>query len=333
MFYKRLIVLLLLVAAISYCVIYFTVDINTLKKVLDFQPWSIAAAFCSVMIGLILDGVRLIELVRISGEKITPLQAARVVFGNYFLALLTPGFSGGAVAQLMFLRHADIPMGKAAVIVVVRTIVSIAFLFICMPFILLTDDGVLPWVSNEFLLCFCLVAIVIIAALLWSMISGYFDRVIIFIARHISRKKRHKLIKFYRDDKRAIFLLTSSPSRMWRVFVVSGLSLIALYCVVPFLLMGLGTNINWLLVMGRMIFLNLFLYFSPTPGGSGIAEGGFVLLFNNIAPTGTVGLLAVGWRLFAEYVPFLVGFYYSLKTFGREFMGKPIFKKNKKTIE
>ena len=149
MFYKRLIVLLLLVGVISYCVIYFTVDINTLKTLIDFQPWSIAAAFFSVAIGLFLDGLRLTQLIKISGEKITPLQAARVVFGNYFLALLTPGFSGGAVAQLMFLRHADIPIGKATVIVIVRTLVSIAFLFVCMPFILLSDDGVLPWISNE----------------------------------------------------------------------------------------------------------------------------------------------------------------------------------------
>ncbi|WP_196605971.1 lysylphosphatidylglycerol synthase transmembrane domain-containing protein [Pectinatus haikarae] len=328
MFYKRLILLLLLVGLISYGVIYFTVDINTLRNLLDFKPWSIAAAFLSVAVGLFLDGFRLIELIKISGEKITPIQAARVVFGNYFLALLTPGFSGGAVAQLMFLRYADIPMGKAAVIVIVRTIVSIAFLFICMPFILLSDDGVLPWVSNTFLLVFSILAISIIAILVWAMVSGYFDRVAIFIARRISRKKGRRLITFYRDNKKAILLLTSAPFGMLKVFVISGLSLIALYSVVPFLLLGLGTDVNWILVMGRMIFLNLFLYFSPTPGGSGIAEGGFILLFNTIAPGGTVGVVAVGWRLFAEYLPFLAGFYYSLRTFGREFLGKSIFKRN-----
>lgn len=330
MFYKRLIVLLSLVGIISYGVIYFTVDINTLRNLLDFKPWSIAAALFSVAMGIFLDGLRLTELIKISGEKITPLQVSRVVFGNYFLALLTPGFSGGAVAQLMFLRHAAIPMGKAAIIVVVRTIISIAFLFICMPFILLSDDGVLPWVSNEFLLAFSIFAILLIAVLVWAMISGYFDKVAIFIAKRISHRKGRKLITFYRDNKRAILLLTTSPLGMLKVFIISGLSLIALYAVVPFLLLGLGVDVNWVLVMGRMIFLNLFLYFSPTPGGSGIAEGGFILLFNTIAPGGTVGVVAVGWRLLAEYLPFLVGFYYSVKIFGREFLGKSILKKNEK---
>ncbi|WP_196593244.1 lysylphosphatidylglycerol synthase transmembrane domain-containing protein [Pectinatus sottacetonis] len=329
MFYKRLIVLLLLVGIISYCVIYFTVDINTLRNLIDFQPWSVAAAFFSVLIGLFLDGFRLIQLVRLSGEKITPMQAARVVFGNYFLALLTPGFSGGAVAQLMFLRYAEVPMGKAAIIVVVRTLISILFLFVCMPFILLSDDGVLPWVSNKLLMWFSLLAIAGTIALIWAMVSGSFDKVAVFIAKRISHKKGRKLMGFYHDNKKAILLLSSSPAAMFKVFIISGLSLIALYAVVPFLLMGLGAKVNWIMVMGRMVFLNLFLYFSPTPGGSGIAEGGFILLFNTIAPQGTVGVVAVGWRLFAEYIPFLVGFYYTIKVFGRGFLGKKTLNKGK----
>ena len=71
-----------------------------------------------------------------------------------------------------------------------------------------------------------------------------------------------------------------------------------------------------------MIFLNMLLYFTPTPGGSGIAEGGFVLLFSGTVPQGTVGIVAVCWRLIAEYIPFLIGFYYTVKVFGVTFLRK-----------
>ena len=71
-----------------------------------------------------------------------------------------------------------------------------------------------------------------------------------------------------------------------------------------------------------MIFLNMLLYFTPTPGGSGIAEGGFVLLFSETVPQGTVGIVAVCWRLIAEYIPFLIGFYYTVKVFGGTFLRK-----------
>ena len=65
-----------------------------------------------------------------------------------------------------------------------------------------------------------------------------------------------------------------------------------------------------------MVLLNLVLYFSPTPGGSGIAEAGFVVLFSNILPNGLDGIMAVLWRFTAEYLPFLMGAFVSVRAFG-----------------
>ena len=42
-----------------------------------------------------------------------------------------------------------------------------------------------------------------------------------------------------------------------------------------------------------MVLLNLVLYFSPTPGGSGVAEAGFVVLFSELLPGGLVCIMAV----------------------------------------
>ena len=114
--------------------------------------------------------------------------------------------------------------------------------------------------------------------------------------------------------------MSKCPLSMLRVFIESGLSLIFLYMVVPCLMMGLGAEVDWLTVMGRMIFLNILLYFSPTPGGSGIAEGGFIYLFNDSIPAGMVGILAVSWRVIAEYLPFVIGLYYTITVFGRSIL-------------
>jgi xanthine/uracil permease len=59
---------------------------------------------------------------------------------------------------------------------------------------------------------------------------------------------------------------------------------------------------------------------------SGIAEGGFVLLFSETVPAGTVGIVAVCWRLIAEYIPFLIGLYYTLTVFGRDFLNRQLNK-------
>ena len=320
-FTRRFLLLFVLVVGISGAVIYTTVDINTLQNLTRFQPWSLLLALCAVGLGMFFDGSRLMHLVKISNERITLYQAVQVIFGNYFLALLTPGATGGAVAQVMFLRHAGVPTGKAAVLAIVRTLLSIFFLALCMPFIFLHDEGIVPGVSNNILMAITLTAFLGIVFIVVGARRGFLDYVVVWIARRLHDKKRHQLFGLYRDTKSAISLLLGAPRQMLVVFLESGLNLLCIYAVVPCLLLGLGvTDADWYTVMGRMIFLNMLLYFSPTPGGSGIAEGGFVLLFAATVPAGTVGIVAVCWRLIAEYLPFLIGFYYTVTVFGREFL-------------
>ena len=80
--------------------------------------------------------------------------------------------------------------------------------------------------------------------------------------------------------------------------------------------MCIRDSFNLIQVMGRMVLLNLVLYFSPTPGGSGVAEAGFVVLFSTILPNGTEGIMAVLWRFTAEYLPFLLGAVVTIRAFG-----------------
>lgn len=326
-FQKRLVCLILLVLVISGTVIYTTVDINTLQNITRFQPWSIAMAIGFIGFGMFFDGSRLMHLVRISNEKITRYQAIQVIFGNYFLALLTPGATGGAVAQLMFLRRAGVPTGKAAVLVIVRTLLSILFLVLCMPFIFLHDAGILPGISNDTLIVITLLAFAGILFFVLGARKGILDFAVIWATKRCSSPKRKKIFAFYRDTKSAISLLYRAPRSMLLIFLESGLNLLCIYAVVPCLLLGLGViDADWYTVMGRMIFLNMLLYFTPTPGGAGVAEGGFVMLFAESVPAGTVGIIAVCWRLIAEYIPFLIGFYYTIKVFGRDFLNRQLAK-------
>ena len=48
----------------------------------------------------------------------------------------------------------------------------------------------------------------------------------------------------------------------------------------------------------------------------GPAEAGFVVLFSQLVPSGTVGILAVLWRFTAEYLPFILGACITLRAFG-----------------
>lgn len=323
-FYKRLILLFLFVGAISGAVIYFTVDINTLMHLNVFKPWSLLGALLFLAIGLFFDGTRLMHLVRISGENISFMEAVYVVFSNYFLALVTPGAAGGAVAQVMFLRRAGVPTGKATVLVLVRTLLSIFFLIACMPLIFYYDAGVVPWISESALLSVSILMVIIIVGSIVIMKTRYPDYLLIIFTKKVGFRGRRRIFTLYRDVKSAVVMLSSCPLSILRVLVESAISLLALYTMVPMLFMGLGIKFNFWQVMGRMILLNILLYFAPTPGGSGIAEGGFIVLFSKIVPAGTVGILAVAWRILAEYLPFAIGLYFSIRVFGRDYISKQI---------
>ena len=324
-FQRNFLLAAFLVTLISVAVIYWTVDINTFANLTQFRPWSVALALLAMAVGMFFDGSRLMHLVRISGENITLHQAVQVIFGNYFLALLTPGATGGAVAQVMFLRHAGVPTGKAAVLVIVRTLASIFFLAFLLPFVFLRDAGILPGVSNETILAAMFSGMGFIVLLIVLTRRGVLDKVLFNLTRRLNAKRRKMLFAFWRDTNAAIRLLSASPKSMIRVFFESGLNSLCIYAIVPCLFLGLGIyDADWLTVMGRMIFLNLLLYFTPTPGGAGVAEGGFVILFGGSVPSGTVGVIAVCWRLIAEYIPFLVGFYYTVSVFGRNFINRQL---------
>ncbi|VBB06852.1 lysylphosphatidylglycerol synthetase/glycosyltransferase agld [Lucifera butyrica] len=323
-FYKRLTVLFLLIAGISAAVVYYTVDIHTLKSLNVFRPWSLVAALLLLALGMYFDGTRLMHLVRISGERISLYQGVQVIFSNYFLAVLTPGAAGGAVAQVMFLRRAGVPTGKATVVVLVRTILSILFLLVCQPLIFFYDPGLVPWISERTLVAASTLLIAGIVAGIWLFRTRIPNYLLIRLTKKLQPDRRRRIFLVYRDVRGAVFLLASAPGSMLRVFVESAASLVAMYSMVPVLFMGIGAAFNWWIILGRMIFLNVILYFAPTPGGSGVAEGGFVLLFGNFLPPGTVGILAVAWRILAEYLPFSIGLYFTVKTFGRDFITREL---------
>lgn len=323
-FYQRLILLLLLVGIISSVVIYFTVDIHTLRHLNSFQPWSLALAFLFLMIGLFFDGTRLMHLVSISGEKIRLIEAVQVVFGNYFLALLTPGAAGGAVAQVMFLRKAGVPTGKATVLIVVRTLLSIFFLLLFLPVVFYYDPEIMPGLSENVLTTASAALVAIIVGSIWLFRTSLPNYVLVVLTKKFSYHHRRRIFIIYRDVRGAVFMLSSAPLNMCKVFIESAISLLALYSVVPVLFMGMGVEVNVPQIIGRMILLNILLYFAPTPGGSGIAEGGFIFLFSIFLPSGTVGIAAVAWRIIVEYIPFIIGLYFTIKVFGHKFLATHI---------
>jgi hypothetical protein len=314
----RLGALFIFVLLISATVIYYTFDIRTLDYLTIFEPKCILLALSCLAVGLFFDGLRLITLADITDERLSLRQIVNVVLSNYFLALVTPGASGGAIAQVMFMRKAGVPVAKSTVVILVRTIMSIIFLILLVPVVLHSDADIVHWMPESVLtlVSVAFVSLPVIAILL--MRTRYPEKIIFWCTRKLSYTTRRNCYIWYQQFKRAVILMGKHPLMVLRAFVESGLSLLFIYATVPAYMTGLNIDFDLAQVMGRMVLINLVLYFSPTPGGSGIAEAGFVMLFGNLLPGGLEGIVAVLWRFTAEYLPFILGAIVTIRAFGSD---------------
>ena len=314
--YKRIALVVIFVLAISAAVIYFTFDIRALDYLTMFSSWSVLCALGALAIGLFFDGTRLLTLARITGEDLPLPDVVKVVLSNYFLAVLTPGATGGAIAQVMFMRRAGVSVARSTVIILVRTIMSIFFLIVMLPIFMKQDEAITSWVPMPVIMTVSVIFIAIPVAAVALMRTNYPKRIIYYFSRYFRHERRRQAFRLYYDFRQAVYIMGKQPVMVLRAFIESGVSLTFIYLTVPAYFLGLQFPFDLVQVMGRMYLLNLVLYFSPTPGGSGIAEAGFVALFNHLVPNGTVGILAVLWRFTAEYLPFILGAFITLRAFG-----------------
>lgn len=317
--YKRLGLLALVFLTITGTVLYSTTNMEALRHFANFQLWALCLVALFWLLGMAFDGLRLMHLVQVANEKISFHEALQVIFGNYFLALLTPGAAGGAVAQVLFLKKAGVSAGKATLLVLVRTLLSILFLVLGLPWALLIEQDTFSYFnSSDLLLVAVAFSLLTIFALL-SLGMRWPFRLLFLLLRPLSFRLRYKVLHFYQEVRSGWLLLLQKPKWLGLVFAESALSLWFLYSLVPALFWGFDGSFDYFQVMGRMILLNFLLYFAPTPGGSGLAEGGFVMLFGAFVPDGTVGIMAVAWRIIAEYIPFALGMYYAIRVFGTKY--------------
>jgi uncharacterized protein (TIRG00374 family) len=86
---------------------------------------------------------------------------------------------------------------------------------------------------------------------------------------------------------------------------------------IPVVLMGaFHLKADIVSVIANQLVLMAVMYFIPTPGSSGVAEGGFALIFMSFVPKHILGLLVVFWRFLTSYLSVIIGSYIFLKLLG-----------------
>lgn len=272
------------------------------------------------------DGLRLYFTLRALGHELPLRAVARLVFINLFFSNVTPMATGGGLAQIWYLRRRGVPLGRATAATTIRTVLAMIFIFSTAPAFLVAGSGLRGVPSDA-----------PVALSIALMVSGYalFFAVVLFrprwlaiavtggvralrVLRLINEQRAHRwrfagkreLLTFARSFGR---YLTGPRADVALSILFTVLFLVSLFSFPALLLWGLDYEIPYLQVLGLLVVTTFVMYFAPTPGASGIAEGVFGYAFAGLVAGGHLVLITLAWRFLTVYLGMMVGMVVTLR--------------------
>ena len=321
---KRLAMFSLLFVALTAAGLYAVYDLFA-ERTLTFDARLIAPGTLLSVAGLLLvyfisDGLRLYFTLRALGHRL-PLPAMfRLVFINLFFSNITPMATGGGFAQIWFLSQHGVPVGRATAATTIRTVLAVLFIFSLTPVFLLTlksldGNSIVGDIGPA--LAFLIVLylgffLVLLFRTRWLI--GPLTRLLRTARRlHLISERRHRRWQF--KARREMLRLSRSFGDYLRgapVFVWLSILFTAIFFLSPFsfpalLMHSLDYSVDYVMSVGLLVVTTFVMYFSPTPGASGISEGVFGSFFRDILSGNHLILVIVCWRLLTIYLGMIIG--------------------------
>lgn len=266
------------------------------------------------------DGLRLYYVLKVLNTDIDLKHMVKLVFINIFISNITPFASGGGFFQIYFLNKKGISLGNATAATTIRTVLATLFFFIVTPIILIKEERFVNVFPQRTVLFY--ISLFSILYLIFFYIVIFKNRTLKKIIYSflnfleskdwISRKKFRRLItdlfeeidifaeslaSFFSGDLR--YILSS--------IVFTLLFLFSEFSFSVFLIRGLGYDVPIILIIYMQIVVVFFMYFAPTPGATGVAEGSYSLIFSKFVENGHIVPIIFAWRFFTKYIGIFIG--------------------------
>ena len=227
--------------------------------------------------------------------------------------------TGGGVAQIWYLRRFGVSVGTATAATTVRTLLATAFIFLASPVVMIVLDpfagtGMGPQISLT-------LALFALGYLLFFGLAVFKRRWMVFTVHRmlgllvrlgvIDGEKGHRwrlrsmreVLRFASDIKRSL----SGGRDMAFAVLFTVIFLMALFSFPFVLLKGLGSAVPYTTSLGLIVVTTFIMYFAPTPGGSGFAEGVFGAFFLSSVSSSNLISVIIIWRFLTIYLGMIVG--------------------------
>ncbi|MGV8906984.1 MAG: lysylphosphatidylglycerol synthase transmembrane domain-containing protein [Acetobacterium sp.] len=123
-----------------------------------------------------------------------------------------------------------------------------------------------------------------------------------------AEKYYEKVELFIAEYRIAIEALKNNKMQTFKLFLMSVMQIVVLYSVNYWVYCSLGlAEINAITIISLQAILYVAVAFIPTPGASGGAEAGFLLIFGPIYGAGNTAVAMILWRIITFYFIILFG--------------------------
>lgn len=266
----------------------------------------------------------------LSENKLTWLQAFRVIMLWEFTSAITPSTVGGTAVAVVFLHKEGISVGKSSAIVLATSFLDELYFVIMFPIILLIVGSDILFTTglqgtgNALLNNLMIVAIAGYTLILgWVLFVGYglfispekIRKTIIYVFRlPFLRRWKKQAGKAGDDIIESSAELKHQPAIFWvKAITATFLSWTSRYWVVNAILLAFFTIKEHFLIFARQLVTWIMMIISPTPGGSGFAEIILGRYISDAIPASPADLqslalaIAIIWRIISYYPYLIIG--------------------------
>lgn len=283
---------------------------------------SLAVLLC---VYVLVDALRLYFILKALKEDISFGYTLVLTFINVFVSNITPFTIGGAFAMIYFLHKKGLPVGKAAAVTSLKSFLASSFNILLMPFafffMIVGTSGGDELKKAALFSPLILIGYVIFIWALFKVLKHrrrLHEIIYRFYKALYSRKiiSSHRFYKLYSVTSKQVDHFASNfrmffsglPKYISLTFLVTILYYIILYMFSAVMAKDLSLKVSILEVMSTQAIATFIMYFGFTPGGSGIAEGSYLLLFSKFITSDVIlAALTFYWRLFTVYISTAIG--------------------------
>lgn len=309
--------------------VYFCVSENGLldliKSARNFSKlWLLMALICHFL-NIFIDAYLIFRFVNTGHKFYSFKNAFKCCMVGQFFSAVTPGASGGQPMQIYAMSKQGIDPGHSTSALVQKFLVyqstitiysAIAIFFKSYIF----KSDILHVMKGLSVFGFCSQAFVIIILLLFSFNQKLTSNIIKMIFNILSKFKLIKnpkekiknieaqLSAFHVSNNR----LYRNPSLVLETYILTTLQITCMF-VVPYCIYRAfhfyGASIFDMIA--SQAFVTMISSFMPLPGGSGIAEGGFLAFFSSFFTEQTIKSAVLLWRTITYFLTILISFPFS----------------------